>query len=292
VVIAPSECNFGYERCKSCGVHRTVAKLGLDSESWEPNQVNHRFNWLGERVYGINSWTRLRYIKRFLKGNSGKVLDYGCGRGDLLNKFHRMGWQVFGAEYSEATSREVRKIHRDILLRSNFDHETISYYPDSNFDLVTSFHNLEHLVDPRLFIENCSRVLKRGGCFVLEVPNVDSWQSRLTGSKWIYLDPRNHTFHFTPLGLRGLLEGYHFAIERETFLAFWMGTIGMTSALINVFRKDENSFFHQMKEFDSYSKLILEGILFSFVYPVGVILELMSVFAKSGSVVRIVAVRS
>ena len=88
LVIAPSEYSFGYERCKTCGVHSTLARLGLDFKSLERAQVNHRFNWLGERVYGINSWTRFQFIKSFLQDNPGKVLDYGCGRGDLLNRFN------------------------------------------------------------------------------------------------------------------------------------------------------------------------------------------------------------
>ena len=186
---------------------------------------------------------------------------------------------------------EARQIHSNILLRSDFKQETITYYSSSTFDLVTSFHNLEHLSDPRYFIEKCSQVIRKGGHLVLEVPNLESWQSHITGTRWLYLDPMNHTFHFTPQGLRFLLKENNFEIERESSLAFWMGTIGMTSSLINQFRREENSFFYQMKKTDSYSKLILEGFLFACIFPFGVGLELLSVLVKSGSVIRIVAVR-
>ena len=57
-------------------------------------------------------------------------------------------------------------------------------FPDASFGVVTMFHVLEHVLDPCAVLTEVHRVLRPGGRVVLQVPNIDSWQSRLFGPKW------------------------------------------------------------------------------------------------------------
>lgn len=50
-------------------------------------------------------------------------------------------------------------------------------FPDNWFDLVYSFHALEHIPDPRKALSEMNRVLKPGGCFAIGTPN----RNRLIG---------------------------------------------------------------------------------------------------------------
>ena len=46
------------------------------------------------------------------------------------------------------------------------------------FDVVFSYHVIEHLLYPEKFIENVYKILKPGGYFILGTPNFDSGCAR------------------------------------------------------------------------------------------------------------------
>ena len=52
-----------------------------------------------------------------------------------------------------------------------------------HFDIVTMFHVLEHLVDPKRALEYARGLLKPGGRLLLQVPNAASIQARCFGAQ-------------------------------------------------------------------------------------------------------------
>jgi SAM-dependent methyltransferase len=73
------------------------------------------------------------------------------------------------------------------------------------FDAVTFWAVLEHLAEPRLFLERAWRALKpEGVCFVL-VPNLGSLAMRLLGARYRYVYPQ-HLNYFSRGTLRRLVE--------------------------------------------------------------------------------------
>ncbi len=74
-------------------------------------------------------------------------------------------------------------------------------------------HSLEHVSEPAVDLEAARRLLTPGGAVLVTLPNFGSWQRRRFGTDWFHLDLPRHRSHFTPAGIRALLERTGFAVE-------------------------------------------------------------------------------
>jgi 2-polyprenyl-3-methyl-5-hydroxy-6-metoxy-1,4-benzoquinol methylase len=91
-----------------------------------------------------------------------RVLDFGCGAGGFLNKAQELAGNVAGIELE----RRVR----------DYWEGKIKIYPDfesahGEYDLITSFHVVEHLKDPREILKTLANMLAGDGRMVIEVPS-------------------------------------------------------------------------------------------------------------------------
>ena len=67
----------------------------------------------------------------------------------------------------------------------------------NNYDLIYSSHVIEHVDNPKLMMEKISNALKPGGIFVVDTPNLNSWDASLFASSghWGgFHFPRHWTF--------------------------------------------------------------------------------------------------
>lgn len=135
---------------------------------------------------------------------SGAVLDVGCSSGAFLYQLNRrfpgayeiLGTDVSGPPLDYAETKGVPVLRGDFLTH-NFD--------DKRFDAATFWAVLEHLLEPKHFLEKAASILKPGGyCFVL-VPNMRSLAVRLIGRRYRYIYPQ-HLNYFTARTLKKLAE--------------------------------------------------------------------------------------
>ena len=152
----------------------------------------------------------------------GAVLDVGCSSGAFLFQLQQrwpgdyeiLGTDVSGAPLDYAESRGVPVVRGNFLepdLGEDGERgNSIVPHPDpfpvrrgeggrgpgKGFDAVTFWAVLEHLAEPKRFLDKAHAILKPGGfCFVL-VPNCKSIALRLLGVKYRYVYPQ-HLNYFT-----------------------------------------------------------------------------------------------
>ncbi len=149
----------------------------------------------------------LRLFRRYCSG--GDVLDVGCSSGAFLFQLTKQfpgAYQVLGTDVSAppldyAESRGIPVV-RGSFLDQDFGRK--------QFDAVTFWAVLEHLFEPKRFIEKAQSLLKPGGlCFVL-VPNMKSLAIRLLGERYRYIYPQ-HLNYFSEDSLR-LLGRWRFSV--------------------------------------------------------------------------------
>lgn len=98
------------------------------------------------------------------------ILDYGCGVGAWLGVLaHEFpDARLYGIDISDVAIDKARERYSNYHLRS-FDGSTMPF-SDEQFDLVFSYHVLEHVDDIEISIQDIARVIRPGGNAVIIFP--------------------------------------------------------------------------------------------------------------------------
>jgi 2-polyprenyl-3-methyl-5-hydroxy-6-metoxy-1,4-benzoquinol methylase len=146
----------------------------------------------------------------------GKLVDVGCGDGEMLQFAIQMGWDGFGLELDPQAISAGRKKGLTVL---EGGYETLDDYP-LLFDCIICSHVLEHVHEPMEALEKMMGALKPGGVLLLSCPNTRSKASHYFGVHWRGLEAPRHiaipSVHF----LREFLEKSGFQVEQNVFNGF------------------------------------------------------------------------
>jgi SAM-dependent methyltransferase len=108
------------------------------------------------------------YVDLFvaLTAQHGRVLDVGCGAGTSTFQLRKAGFDAVGSDVGQALPRQ------DGFLKVDF--EDASGLADESFDAVGTMNVLEHVEQPRRFLEEMVRVCRVGGHVIVLSPNLTS----------------------------------------------------------------------------------------------------------------------
>lgn len=158
-----------------------------------------------ERMSSMKRATAVRYmdmIGRLLPEGGCRLLEIGCGHGDMLVEACKRGYEVAGVEFSpHAVEIANQRLGRSAVLVGSID--TVEL-PAEYFDLVAFVDVIEHVRDPKVFLERVHGVLKPGGMAFLITPSLGSWSRRVMGTKWMEYKIE-HLFYFSGRSIRKLL---------------------------------------------------------------------------------------
>ncbi len=162
----------------------------------------------GKRVGGAGRLRALGYVKRLKKygvplGPEVKLLDVGCGLGAFAGTVQRLsGVQAKGVDFSPECQAFAKDLHGLDVDQGELIGQQ---YPDAHFDLVTSWHYMEHVYNPRAELQEMARITRPGGWLMLETPT-PSALAKVFKKRWLYLMPPTHLYHYQPHTLKALVE--------------------------------------------------------------------------------------
>ena len=141
----------------------------------------------------------------FKKGN--KILEIGCGRGEFLEAFKKLGLECYGTDISDVSVQKLSHFNVKLadILKERLPHE------DNMFDVVYHKSLIEHLYFPENLMKESHRVLKPGGKVVILTPD---WVSQMR----VFYEDFTHSRPYDRTSLHNLLKVYKFSdIKTELF---------------------------------------------------------------------------
>jgi SAM-dependent methyltransferase len=129
----------------------------------------------------------------------GTLLDVGTGIGQFLS-FAKQTHEVDGTEVS-VRAIEIARMKYGLRIRRGTVEELD--FGDRCFEVITLFHVLEHVREPKKLLLRCRELLSDGGILIVAVPNeLRSWKvwikSALTFAGY------GHSRGYGPYGLRAI----------------------------------------------------------------------------------------
>lgn len=122
------------------------------------------------------------YAEKYIT-DTDKILEIGSGNGlfaTRLRKENYIGLEFNDRAISDAASQGIKLLKQSV--------EDFAITSQQQFDVVCSFHVLEHVTNPYAFIKSKISLLKTGGTLIIAVPCNDS----------IYTSNYNHVLNLPP----------------------------------------------------------------------------------------------
>jgi SAM-dependent methyltransferase len=141
-----------------------------------------------------------------------RVLDVGCASGAFVEAARRRGLDAFGVEAVASAVEAAPATVRPFLLVRDVERDPV----EGGFDLITFFDVIEHMRDPRGFLERVRALLTPGGAIALTCPDREHFLRTLMGARWPHYQPFQHFHLFGRSDLRTFLQdgGFDVLVER------------------------------------------------------------------------------
>jgi SAM-dependent methyltransferase len=213
---------------------------------WTPEKIAATWDFFSEQLGGRDlyfsshsgKWI-VKRVDRELGLRDKRILDFGCGRGDLLAHLFRRGVAASGFEISPDSAEVTRtRFAAEPLFRG------VATSPgelaDGSFDVVMLVEVIEHLLDEEVgsVLAEVRRVLADGGRVVVTCPNrenlaEDSVRCPDCGAvfhRWQHvrsLDPRSIAELFQAHGFRTeKSEGVYWGLTPYAVVRTWLRNPG------------------------------------------------------------------
>ena len=191
----------------------------------------------------FNKIKRISKMDTQLNPKVDNYLDVGCGRGSFLKTIHSLGVESIGVE------REDFQRGENEIYQMFYGELTELDLPEKSFDVITLWHVLEHLENPRDIFQYVDKIIKNEGTLVLSVPNFDSWQAKWFGRHWFHLDLPRHLYHYEQGWLCDVLKNMGYHPEVLNYLTLEQSIFGFIQSCQNlVFQKMPNELYTLLKK--------------------------------------------
>ena len=162
--------------CSSCGLvfmklHETKRKIGKiyrnDYRAKADLPTYTTKTLYNDPVVLNDTNDRIKWLKNYYDNfDKLKILELGSASGHLLKALKNAGAEVVGIEPAKNYATFSRALGLAIYEKPIEDLKFAN-----EFDVIITFHALEHFTNPKQALKAVKRALKAGGHFMGEVPN-------------------------------------------------------------------------------------------------------------------------
>lgn len=209
----PDHLHSAQVRCRTCGLF--ISQPRADVPEMDAYYRSHYYetHWAdAESLWQANVLAHQRYTmpvfdsltRGWMPKPGSKVLEIGCGYGSMLTTMRERGYRVTGTELSAKAAAFCRSKGLDVVI------SRVPPVQPGSFDIVIARHVIEHVSDPRDFVQTLVTAARPGGVILIETEN--SWTSqyaweriraRVLGRPGPFRSSRDHTYVF---GVRHLMR--------------------------------------------------------------------------------------
>lgn len=198
--------------CETCGLV-SHAVIPSEEELREFYSTNYREEYNGERTPGnrriMRAWNNglriSRQISPLLKKNS-RILEVGAGIGCTVKVFQQAGFEAEGID----PGGEFLKFSQQNLNANVTVGNLCEVKAEQAYDGILLIHVIEHLPAPKTALLQIAKLLKTGGMFYVECPNLQAPFARRS-----QLFHSAHIHNFVPSTLQMLAEACGFKLRQR-----------------------------------------------------------------------------
>lgn len=137
-----------------------------------------------------------------------RLFEIGSAYGFFLDEVRPFYQHLSGVDISEAAAKHARtQLDVDVVAS---DYLTMEL--PGQVDALCMWDTIEHLSQPREFIEKAARDVRPGGLLTVTTGDIDSVNARLRGRRWRMIHPPTHLQYFSRRTLVRLLDSAGFDV--------------------------------------------------------------------------------
>lgn len=218
---------FTYYECSGCGCLQ-IAEVPANIMKYYPPyyySFNSKIPALQERKSGIDlifdqillssKERKLRreaagYLEPIKANKQQKILDIGCGKGELICRLFNMGFENVSGT--------------DKYLPEEIDHgfgvqimkKDLTELEDKSYDLLMMHHVFEHMFFPEEELRECFRILKPNSYLMIRIP-IKGFAWEKYKENWVQLDAPRHFFIHTLNSMELLSQKTGFKVQNVVY---------------------------------------------------------------------------
>lgn len=226
-------------KCNNCClVFKEISETKKDIESFYKKEYRRSKTFpvqTAEEHYNDNITKkdvddRINFIVKNIDLKDKNILEIGSASGGLMEKLQGADAKIEGVELNDEYRNFSKKFGFNVYAEPIEDLNIKNAY-----DMIVSFHTLEHFVDPRSAIRSIYIALKTDGIFLGEVPNQNDWRISIFDNfivKRLHYDP-SHNYYFSSVSLNKYLETCGFDLIRFETVERYNSILQLRNILCN-----------------------------------------------------------